>query len=61
MKIVLGAAILALLVPAQEKSFDSACSARLAQDKPAKDLLQAAVKEAKEKNRRVLLTFGSPG
>ena len=47
MKTILGAALLALLVPAQEKT--------------AKDLLQAAVKEAKEKNKRVLLTFGAPG
>lgn len=47
MRTLLGAIVLAILVPAQEKT--------------AKDLLQAAVKEAKEKNRRVLLTFGSPG
>lgn len=47
MKTLLGAAILAFLLPAQEKS--------------AKDLLGAALKEAKEKNKRVLLTFGAPG
>ncbi len=47
MKTILGAIAIALLVPAQERT--------------AKDQLQAAVKEAKEKNRRVLLTFGSPG
>lgn len=47
MKTLLGAAILALLLPAQEK--------------PAKDLLQDALKQAKEKNRRVLLAFGAPG
>ena len=44
---LLATAILALLLPAQEKT--------------AKDLLQDALKEAKEKNRRVLLTFGAPG
>jgi hypothetical protein len=38
---------LALLLPAQEKTAD--------------DLLQGALKEAKEKNKKVLLTFGSPG
>jgi hypothetical protein len=47
MKTILGAAMLALLLPAQEKT--------------AKDLFQTAVKEAKEKNKRVLLTFGAPG
>ena len=47
MKTLLGAIAIALLVPAQEKT--------------AKDLLQEATKEAKEKNKRVLLTFGSPG
>ena len=32
-----------------------------AEPKKAQDLLDAALKEAKEKQKRVLLTFGSPG
>lgn len=31
------------------------------QDKSANDLLRDALKEAKEKNKKVLLTFGAPG
>jgi hypothetical protein len=31
------------------------------QPKKAQDLLDDAIKEAKEKKKRVLLTFGSPG
>jgi hypothetical protein len=45
MKMLVIAALLAL--PAQEKS--------------AQDLLKGALAEAKEKNRRVLLTFGGAG
>ena len=47
MKTLLGAALLALLLPAQEKS--------------AKDLLQGALQDAKASKRRVLLNFGAPG
>jgi hypothetical protein len=47
MKTFLGAALFALLLPTQEKTAD--------------DLLQDALKEAKAKNKKVLLTFGSPG
>ena len=38
---------LALLMPAQERA--------------ATDLLKDALREAKEKNKKVLLTFGAPG
>ena len=31
------------------------------QDTSANDLLRDALKEAKEKNKKVLLTFGAPG
>ncbi len=44
---LLATAMLALLLPVQEKT--------------AKDLLQDALKEAKATNRRILLTFGAPG
>ena len=39
--------LLALLLPLQEKTAD--------------DLLKDALKEAKEQNKKVLLTFGAPG
>ena len=37
------------------------CSVQGLQDKTADELLRAAKSEAKEKNRRILLTFGGPG
>ena len=61
MKTSLGAAILLALSGAASGGRVEGALLVPAQEKTAKDLLQAAVKEAKEKNKRVLLTFGAPG
>ncbi len=61
MKTLLGAAVLLALGEAAAGGRVEGTPITPAQEKTAKDLLQGALKEAKEKDRRVLLTFGAPG
>ena len=61
MKTLVGATLLFILGEAAAGGRVEGARPAPSQEKTAKELLEGSLKEAKEKNRRVLLTFGSPG